>query len=76
MPSHLLAMASSSCSRLASSPGPIFILKLAGTKNIVPANLNIKIGPGDEASSRYTCSYKKLLVMLLISIRARAQATN
>ena len=32
---------------LASSPGPIFILKLAGTKN----NFNIKIGPGDEARS-------------------------
>ena len=30
--------------QLASSPGPIFIIKLAGTKNIffVPANFNIK----------------------------------
>ena len=43
---------------LASSPGPIFILKLVGQKLATslpgpiffcPANFNITIGPGDEA---------------------------
>ena len=44
---------------LASSPGPIFILKLAGTKN----NFNIKIGPGDEATLLYASIHFGVLLM-------------